>query len=232
MLRGSSSNFSVVSLLQNGIPFILPSSGSVAAATGVITLTTALDAVYSQAYMYFPAGAFTGSVAGYYYVTMSSTTVGVMTTSRYTGGVPTVPSAPVTVTTGVGAYVQDTGVTVAQTIVIPAGSMGLNSRIYSESSGSCPNSAGAKSFSVIFGGSNLGAAATTTSVAVIMQNRIANMGAANKQSYINNNIITAGANVGVTAIDTTADVNFSIGMQIVTATDFLICKYVFIEITR
>ncbi len=210
-------------------PFILPSSGSVTVTTGAILLTTPLDLVYSNAYMYFPAGAFTGSTAGFYYVTMSSTTAGTMTSTKYVSGIPTTPTAPVTVTTGAGAYVQDTGTVVGQTFTIGANSMGVDGIIHTEVSGTCLNSVTGKTFSLIFGGTNLGATSSTTTVAVLQQNTIANRNNAALQSYVNNNIITAGANVGNTTVNTALDVTISIGHQIVAVTDYIVSKYVYIE---
>lgn len=231
MIRATSSTGPLI-LAQNGYPFIVPSSGSVAVTTGAITLTTALDTTYPAAYMYFPASTFTGSTAGFYYVTMTTTTQGTLYSTRYTSGIPLAPTSPSVVTTGAGAYVQNTGVVVGQTFTIAANSMGLHGRIFTEINGVCNNSASAKSFSVIFGGSNLGATSVTTLGAVIHQNRLANMADAAKQSYINNNILTGGANAGDLTINTAANVAISIGHQIVAATDYIVSKYVYLELTR
>jgi hypothetical protein len=62
-------------LAASKLPSIFPSGGTIAA-SGVVTLTTALQRVYGPCWMYFPAGAVVGGAAGLYYVNMTSTTVG------------------------------------------------------------------------------------------------------------------------------------------------------------
>lgn len=73
-----------------GVRFVAP-SGTVAA-DGTVTLGTALPAVLSSGvWLYFPAGAFSTAPAGWYWATMSSTTVGTVYASQ--GGAPVVGSA-------------------------------------------------------------------------------------------------------------------------------------------
>ena len=63
-------------LAQTGIPYIKAPSGTVAT-NGVVTLGTALPTTYDMgAWVYLPAGAVVGGLAGLYWVVFSSTTVG------------------------------------------------------------------------------------------------------------------------------------------------------------
>lgn len=73
-----------------GVRFVAP-SGTVAA-DGTVTLGTALPAILaSGVWLYFPAGAFATAPAGWYWVTMISTTAGTVYASQ--GGAPVVGSA-------------------------------------------------------------------------------------------------------------------------------------------
>ena len=133
-----------VVLFQSSIPVGVPPSGTIAA-NGVLTLGTALDNTYPSIYMYFPAGAWTGSTAGMYYVSMSSTTVGQVYTNQYTGGVPVIPSSPAAVSTGAGAYTQTTGTYLTVlSYSLPGGVAGPSGSITSKFLISASNSAGAK----------------------------------------------------------------------------------------
>ncbi len=95
--------------MKSAVPFILPSNGSVGN-NGALTLGVALDRVYPRCYMYFPTGAiFSGSAAGWYWVVMSSTTVGVIYNNTYTSGYPRIPTTSGFTTTGPGAFTTTTG---------------------------------------------------------------------------------------------------------------------------
>lgn len=131
---------------QTGIPMILPSSGSIGN-NGALSGITALPAVYDACYMYFPANAIVaGSVAGMYFVDMSSNTAGTIYNNVYTGGTPTIPASPTAfVTTGPGAYTQTTSATEVLSYTVPANAMGVNGRLEVRGRMSCPNNANSKS---------------------------------------------------------------------------------------
>jgi len=143
---------SEIKLLSTYLTFLKAPSGTIDVTTGVLTLGTALSNTYlmgqsNKYYMYFPAGAWTGSTSGWYYVTMSSTTSGLVYSNTYTTGNPVVPTSPTLVTTGAGAY---TGVTAA----VLGPNVSITSDILNNSNGSrlkislpishSNNSAGAK----------------------------------------------------------------------------------------
>lgn len=131
---------------QNGVPMILPSSGSMGN-NGAITLTTALPATYANCYLYLPANAIqAGSAAGLYYAVMSSATVGTVYNNIYTSGAPTIPSSPSAfATTGPGAYTQTTGSDITLFLnTMPGGSIGANGSLFCFPLWACNNSVNTK----------------------------------------------------------------------------------------
>jgi hypothetical protein len=116
-------------LLKTNIPFYIAPTGTITVTTGVLTLGTALIGYQfaTQMYMYFPAGAWTGSTAGWYYVVMSSTTSGLVYSDTYTTGTPVIPASPTLVTTGAGAYVGVSGTAVMGPNIVIPGNVLLNS---------------------------------------------------------------------------------------------------------
>ena len=141
----------VANLFQNTLPMGVPSSGTITVTTGALTLVTALDNIYPSIYMWFPAGAWTGSTAGMYYVAMTSTTVGTVYSNQYTGGVATIPISPTLVTTGAGAYVQTTGVyNAVLSYAMQAGVMGATGELTAKFTFSANNSAGLKYLDPMF----------------------------------------------------------------------------------
>lgn len=97
-------------LLSNGIPFVIPSSGTMGN-NGALSGITAVPVAYPSAYVYLPANAIqAGSAAGWYYAVFSSTTAATIYNNPYTSGVPTIPGSPTAfASTGPGAYTQTTG---------------------------------------------------------------------------------------------------------------------------
>ena len=88
---GSASKTQVVTARSSGsgLRFVAP-SGTVAA-DGTVTLGTALPAALAGAWLYFPAGAFATATAGWYWVVMTTTTVGTVYAGQ--GGAPVAGSA-------------------------------------------------------------------------------------------------------------------------------------------
>jgi hypothetical protein len=130
-----------------GIPFVVAPTGTMGN-NGALTLGTAQPANYTGGcWMLFPAGAIAAGVpaaATWYWVVMSSFTVGVVYNSTYTSGQPGIGTTTAFATTGPGAF---TGVTVETTgpsITIPAGTMGPSGRIEHDYTALVTNSANTK----------------------------------------------------------------------------------------
>lgn len=148
-------------LASSGIPMVYPTSGTVGA-NGALSGIVALTGIY-QCWMYFPAGAvYSGSVAGMYYVAMSSTTAGTIYNNILTNGIPYIPGVgnnpalvPI-VAAGPGAYTQTTSFPFINmlSITIPGGSLGLNGQIKITYQGRCANNANAKGLLAYFNGAN------------------------------------------------------------------------------
>ena len=226
-------NSAVNNLIFNNYTFIYPSSGSLAVTTGVLTLTTALNQIYPNSYMYFPAGTWTGSTAGWYYTTCSSTTSCLVYSNSYTSGIPTTPTSPTLVTTGVGAYVQSTGPNVTgQLFTIPANVMGANGRMYVETFGYTNNSVSSKFLEYTFGGNNLGTNSKISSSNYVNNYLwIFNLGSVSSQYAFSFDPFNAGNALPVsvnTAASTTLGVAYSLG----TATDYIVVQSVFVQVTR
>lgn len=145
-------------ILRSGIPFIKAPSGSVAA-NGAITLGTALAVSYPDGcYMYLPGGvAFGGAVAGWYYVTMSSTTVGVIFNNRYITGNPSIPASPTPiVAAGPGAFTGTNSLILAQNTTLLGNSMGANGALTIAVLAQCSATAGGKIYNGSVGGTLAG----------------------------------------------------------------------------
>ena len=117
---------------QSGVPVLNPPSGSVGN-NGALTLGTALPGTYTSLYVYFAAGqVYSGSVAGLYYVVMSSSTLGTIYNNILGNAFATIPASPTPiVATGPGAF---TGYVVDERILLqielPGGTLGPNGALY------------------------------------------------------------------------------------------------------
>jgi hypothetical protein len=222
-----------VNLYQVSFPVGIPPSGTIAA-NGVLTLGTALDNTYPSIYMWFPAGAWTGSTAGMYYVSMSSTTAGQVYTNQYTGGVPTIPASPTLVTTGVGAYTQTTGAYLTVlSYAMPANVMGSTGSICGKFLASALNNANVKIVAPVSGfttqngnvqlsgsGSRQGSATVT------------NAGSQSRQAVqvaADNTTATA---VLILSINTAVSQNVTPQLYLATATDWIILQNYQLTLSR
>jgi len=135
-------------LLNNGIPMVLPSSGTIGnngALSGITTIPAGI--VYPHAYVYLPANAISaGSAAGYYYAQFSSATAATLYNNTYVSGSPSVPSSPTAfVTTGPGAYTQNTAAeTAAISVPLAANIVGVSGSIDVNISMACTINANTK----------------------------------------------------------------------------------------
>lgn len=171
-------------IIQGGIPFILPSSGSMAN-NGALTVTTALPTTYPNAYVYLPANAVAaGSAAGWYYAVFSSTTAATVYNNRYTTGFPTIPASPTAFsTTGPGAYTQTSGSDIqGPNTTIPGGSMGPNGSLETMMLGHVQNSVNIKTMRVRLSTLNISSDdLTSTNIMTEGWRRVENCGIQNRQ---------------------------------------------------
>jgi hypothetical protein len=172
-------------LLQNGIPFVMPASGTISAAGALSGMGVALPTTYANAYFFFPANALSASsAAGWYFTRMTSTTAGIVFLNTYTSGTPSIPSTAslVSVTAGAGAYTQTSSTTTAISITLPANSMGPNGKLRFTLQQSNNNSAGTKLCNFTFGGTLFWQFALTTNLGQFVLREVVNSGVVTSQS--------------------------------------------------
>jgi hypothetical protein len=223
---------SIQSILQNNFPFIYPSNGSVTAGTGVVNLGTTMDQTYPFAYMYFPAGVYTGSTAGWYYVTCSTAFTCTMYQNQYISGIPQIPANPILVTTGLGAYTQTTSSNIlGQQLILPANIMGNNGKAVVSYSVTHPNTGGTKNTGITFGGGACPAVAITTGFGEERYAYISNQSATNIQLCM-----TTAGNIqpsnAFLAVDTTVAQIGQLRYTISNAVDWMVVHDVNITITK
>ena len=220
----------------SSIPMILPSSGSIGN-NGALTLATALPNIYTNCYMYFPANAISaGSASGFYYVVMTSTTVGTIYNNTYTvsSGIATAPTTPTAfVTVGSGAYTQNTNTTVYATrITIPANYLGENGFIEMKPIFSRGGSGGAGNYFGYFGAQqfmNLVTVAATTNNGTSW--RIMNK-TYNKQLNTNWLGYGVGAAVNEKTVNTSVATNIELALTQTNANDYHILEAFICEIFK
>ena len=216
---------------SSALACLVPSSGSVAS-NGALTLTTAIPTSYTWGcYMYLPAGAaYAGSVAGLYFVVMSSTTLGTIYDNRLAAGdSPTVPTTLVPiVAAGPGAYTQTTSPVDLTTITIPANTLGANGWMLCAPTWAFPNNANNKVISLVLGSTNIYAKTRTTATQEMPLIDIRNRGVVNRQfsgwgsSGAPGTASTAG--FGSSSVDTSAATNVIVRGQLAVATDYIILE--------
>ena len=223
-------------LAMGGIPAIIANSGTVAT-NGTITLGTALQLTYPQCWLYLPAGAIVGGLAGWYYAIMSSTTVGVVYTNfQATMTQPLALGAAASLTVATGSNSGYTGVTTAVQMaaaVVPAGVMGATGAVIAEGNFSHNSTAGNKTEAITFGGQTVLSVVSTTTLGLDIRKRIQNRAT---NSQIIRVAVDTGAAQSVApsllAIDTTAEVTVAFTGQLAVATDTLVLENFLIELVQ
>lgn len=221
-------------LTMSGIPCALANSGTVAT-NGTVTLGTALQLTYPQLWLYLPAGAVVGGLAGWYYAIMSSTTVGqVYTNYQATMTQPLGLGAAATLTAAVGSNSAYTGTTSTIQMggaVIPAGLLGTNGAVHLNGLWAHNSSAGAKVAAVTFGGSVVLSVSDTTTLSIDINKRVQNRAAAVQQIRV---AVDTGAAQSVAptllTVDTAAEVTAGFTGAVAVATDTMVLENFLIEV--
>ena len=167
----------------SGIPFIMPSSGTVSNTVGNITVSTGLDYVAGPSYTFFPLGAlYAASPSGWYYTNWTAATLCVVYADMYTSGVPQIPAAPTPLTTAAGAYTPPTGVDgFGPSYAVPGGFLGENGYVEWNRVVNNPNSANNKGYNMYFGGVLFQGYTQTTNPKAAGQGTLKNRGRVNAQ---------------------------------------------------
>lgn len=228
-------------IAQTAVPVILAPNGTVAT-NGTITLGTALPTIYAKAWVYLPAGAVVAGLAGLYYATFSSTTVGVITTtytSTASAFTPYIPTGTAVATGSNAAYTQTTAadITLAN-ITVPGGMMGANGALRIWMQDARNGTANSKiSKSILGGGINSiqflsSASASTVSVGDVHVLR--NRGVANAQTVFTPGWAGGGGTSSAVgayyAIDTSTDKALTFTGQLAVATDYIVLEGFTVEV--
>ena len=213
------------------IPAGIPPNGTIAA-DGTITLVAALRIAYPHCWIYLPAGAVVGGLAGMYYVRMTSTTVGQVFTNYFnattTEFVPFIPTGTPVLAVGSGsAYTQTTGSTLQIfNKTINGGILGNNGMIRTSPIFSISNNANAKVMRTQFGNGNAWSVNLTTIGGHAAITTLRNTGVSNAQVLgLANNGDVGTVTFNNTTVNTAIDQPLHITGQITVATT----DYVFLE---
>jgi hypothetical protein len=221
---------------QIGTQVGMANSGTMGA-NGAITFGTATGVTaLGTGFYYFPAGAvYSGSLAGFYYTRMSSTTAGIVYNNIYSGvGAPVTPAASQLVLVqdaGPGAYTGVTTATTVMTLPVPGNIMGPNGCLQLDLMYDYNNTAGAKTCTVNLSGSasNVFTASPTTTVFTRIMKLIQNRGVTNVQTFDSPSVYNFGAasanTLAAGATDTTQPFNLTVTLTIAVATDYLNLHY-------
>lgn len=212
-------------LASSGVLVGIPSSGSVGA-NGALSGLTAFPVALGPCFLYFPAGAvYAGSVAGFYYTNLTSTTSGTVYDNRWIGGVPVFPATPTPiVAAGPGAYVQTINADIiAANAVIPGGTLGVNGELMVRPMIGANSTANNKAWAVKYAGLSIIGRTNTTqtmdNTPVIMKNA----GAVNQQ--VSTSYAGLSANSGALftrlSVDSSLDQELVITLKITVGTDYI-----------
>lgn len=214
---------------KTGIPVIYPSSGTITTA-GAITLTVALPAIYANAWIWLPADAIVGGLAGLYYCTFSSTTVGVIKTNYNAGTADFLPYVPAVAVTAVGsnaAYVTLLGADkILICVPIAAGTLGIKGQLRARTVATFTSTADDKILKHKFGTATLVSHTATTSTVATQETSVANRGVAAKQTVNGVNKVAAGLTSAVTweTQDTATALLYTVTAQLEAVSDNIVIE--------
>jgi hypothetical protein len=222
-INGYSRPFTLVSC---GIPFVIPSSGTMGN-NGALSAIAAVRAAYTSAYVYMEANVIASGVpAGWYYAVFSSTSAATLYNNVYATVVPSVPASPTAfVTTGVGAYTRTATISaLAIQVTILANTLGVSGFIDVSATTSQTNNGNGKSIGIGMDGNNIITSQIFSVANVVLTGKIAACGVTNKQ--VGSAISSAGAGYISEAINRTYDMTtnrtFNTIMTTFAATDTIV----------
>lgn len=234
----NANGFTIGKLAAVAIPFIIAPTGTMAN-NGAITLGTALSTTYANAYINLPANAIqAGSLAGWYFCQMSSTTVGTVFNNAYTTGLPAIPVAPTSfVSTGPGAY---TGVTTSVTgpqLPVQANTMGPNGILRITQLSAVPLNTNSKTIGINVGATTVYALTLTgaSNYANESITTVWNRGVSNSNISMNSpgtglGSPVSGTSLTYSSINFAATQNISFTGQLAVATDYFVMEALMIEV--
>lgn len=233
---GVSSVPTIRKLAANAIPFIIAPTGTMAN-NGAITLGSALPTTYVNAYINLPASAIqAGSGAGWYFVQMSSTTLGTVFNNTYVSGIPTIPVPVGFVTTGPGAYTGVTGNVVGPQISIPAGALGPNGVLRLSQLNSVIPNTNSKVLSATIAGTTMWATTLNSagqfgnaSIATLMNRGVQNSNVVLSTSNPTGVGIAASGNQ-FTSFNFSSAQTVSLNLVLSVATDFIVLESYLVEV--
>lgn len=216
--------FAPVIVSQGAIPVILGnmSTAGISATTGAFSLDTALPAAYTAAgaWMFLPAGAIVGGLAGFYYCTFTTTQAGIVKKNSSgsnlcyispdaTAFTPTVPAG--TLTFAVGAAAIWTATASADIALlnstISANMMGASGKVKVSYQLATSNSVNAKAIKISFGAFSVLSTTTTTGVALWVTREISNVTTAAQVTASVDSLVEGAVGAAVRGtVNTTADV--------------------------
>ena len=215
-------------LVSCGIPFVIPSSGTMGD-NGALSAIAVVRSAYTSAYVYIEADVIASGVpAGWYYAVFSSTSEATLYNNIYTIGIPSVPSSPTAfVTTGIGAYTRTSSISIAAIqVTISANTLGVNGFIDVSLATSQTNNGNSKSIGVGMDYNNIVTSQMFGAANIVLTGKIVACGVTNKQ--VGSAISSAGAVYTAEAnnrtYDMTTDRTFNLIMNTGVATDTIVCE--------
>ena len=239
-------------VVKSACPIVIPSGGTVATTTGVLTLTVAQASTYLAAWFYLPATAVTaGNGAGFYFGVMTDSTHVNLTTEYvdpsagpFTGNLPAnavvsaagVVSGLTALPNGTGSgYTQTVSALVALNFFIPGNMLGNNGVIDIRAAISNLNTAQTKIATIALGATTVATLTNTTTTQATTQLTVANRNVPNRQVVSSatpaTNASTATLGVAYTSIDTTAATTVKVSLtSAASATDSITLEYFSLQV--
>jgi len=166
MMRGASRANSPIILAQSGVPVGIPAAGTVAT-NGTITFGVAFPNAYAGIWLFLPANAIVGGLAGFYWATtIGASTTNFQFTTAFLASI-TVPQIPTGFSNAVGsnaAYTQTTSVVAATGFTLPGGLLGPNGVFRTQFRVASSNSAVTKKWDHTIGSVSLMTRSPTTQI--------------------------------------------------------------------